>query len=62
MKILHIASFVGNVGDNMSHIGLRRVLDDMFKNYQIDILEIRKFYMNYAGADKHSFDNRFLEK
>lgn len=60
MKILHIASFVGNIGDNISHIGLKSVLDNFFVDYSIKRVEIRKFYKNYKGADKRFFDKSFL--
>ncbi|RCH56651.1 hypothetical protein DJ568_01970 [Mucilaginibacter hurinus] len=61
MKILHVASFDGNIGDNASHIGfhslLSRVMDE--GTYSIEQLEIRKFYNNYTLPDKHRFDDDF---
>lgn len=61
MKILHVASFTGNIGDNASHRGFTRVLDGFFRDYSIERLEIRKFYQNYSHADKHRFDADFVE-
>lgn len=52
MKILHVASFVGNIGDNASHQGLEGILKEYFNNYDITRLEIRKFYKNYNRVDK----------
>ncbi|MDC8456140.1 polysaccharide pyruvyl transferase family protein [Marinobacter sp. DS40M6] len=62
LRILHIASFVGNIGDNMSHIGLMSIFDDILPNYQVERLEIRKFYKNYTGNDKQHFDESFLSR
>lgn len=60
MKILQVASFSGNIGDNASHIGLRKILDKVLPSYSITKLEIRKFYGNYKHADKLRFDEQFL--
>ena len=61
MKILHIASFQGNIGDNASHIGFYNILDSIVKNYKVEKLEIRKFYKNYNKSDKQSFNKSFIE-
>lgn len=61
MNILHVASFAGNIGDNASHIGLYAILDQLFPRYTIKKIEIRKFYKNYQGSDKQSFDKDFVE-
>lgn len=61
MKILHVASFVGNVGDNSSHMGLRRLLSDMTGSPVVPTrLEIRRFYQRYARHDKRCFDHGFV--
>ena len=62
MHLLHIASFLGNIGDNASHTGtyhqLRRALNcDLL----IDELEIRKTYQNYNGDDAWHFDSDLIE-
>ena len=60
MKILHVASFIGNIGDNASHIGTYRILDKFF-DYKVDRLEIRKAYDNYTLPDKWEFDHQFVD-
>ncbi|WGK60365.1 polysaccharide pyruvyl transferase family protein [Halopseudomonas sp. SMJS2] len=62
MKVLHIASFSGNIGDNLSHIGFENILARFGSEYVIDKLEIRKFYNNYDGVDKRCFDRSFIKK
>lgn len=61
IKILHVASFVGNIGDNASHLGLKNILDEYFNYYDVERLEIRKFYKNYQQEDKQRFDLEFIE-
>lgn len=60
MKILHVASFLGNIGDNASHMGLCRILDIILTDYEIVRMEIRKFYKNYKQNDKCVFDENFV--
>lgn len=60
MKILHIASFHGNIGDNASHLGLLNIFKKIKKYPLIDRVEIRKSYNNYEGNDKLLFDYNFL--
>lgn len=60
MKILHLASHTGNIGDNASHIGFRTLLSMLIKKpFVIDTLEIRRFYMSYSLPDKQQFDESF---
>lgn len=59
-KILHVAAFEGNVGDNASHLGFNKILDLLGINVIIDRLEIRKTYNNYKGSDKIYFDDTFV--
>ncbi|MDD3816151.1 MAG: polysaccharide pyruvyl transferase family protein [Desulfocapsaceae bacterium] len=61
MKILHVASFLGNIGDNASHMGFKRILDSFFNRYEIQRLEIRKFYKNYKLEDKCEFNQQFID-
>lgn len=61
MKILHVASFIGNIGDNASHAGLTAILKIIFNEYEIEQLEIRKFYKNYQLDDARVFDEEFIE-
>lgn len=61
MKILHLASFIGNIGDNASHLGFHNILRKIVgNNYEIEELEIRRFYKNYNLPDKKLFDINFV--
>lgn len=61
LKILHLASFVGNIGDNASHAGFDEILANFFsKKPEITKLDIRKFYKNYSLSDKLVFDDNFI--
>lgn len=63
LRILHIASFTGNIGDNASHIGLYRILQTILgDSFEVERLEIRKFYKNYSLPDKMCFDDEFAKK
>lgn len=63
VRILHVASFTGNIGDNASHIGLYIILRKVFgPNISIEQVEIRRFYKNYSLPDKMSFDEEFVSK
>ncbi len=60
MKILHVATFIGNIGDNASHQGFHRVLDAVLPGaHSVTPLEIRKTYGVYTLADKWRFDHDF---
>lgn len=61
MRILHIAAFEGNIGDNASHLGFKKILDTIVGYYTVDRLEIRKAYRNYTQRDKLIFDDNFAE-
>lgn len=62
IRILHLASFVGNIGDNASHAGFYSLLDNILdESYELEQLEMRKFYMNYSGPDKRAFDSKFVQ-
>ncbi|MDB9716720.1 polysaccharide pyruvyl transferase family protein [Methylophilaceae bacterium] len=61
MKILHVASFSGNIGDNASHMGLRKVLSLLVKCPEITELEIRDFYKNAGLKDKKYFDQSYVK-
>lgn len=45
LKVLHIASFIGNIGDNANHIG-SKYLRDNYLDFEFEITkkEIREFY------------------
>jgi polysaccharide pyruvyl transferase WcaK-like protein len=56
MKILHLASFNGNIGDNANHSGFYSQLRKLNLILDIDELEIREFYWK-----KRQFDSSFVE-
>jgi polysaccharide pyruvyl transferase WcaK-like protein len=63
INILHLASHTGNIGDNASHIGLKKILSKTLKKkYNITQLEIRKSYNIYSGNDKLVYDEKFAKK
>ena len=56
MKILHIASFLGNIGDNFNHFGTRKLLEKKLGKIEWSEIEIRetfrkKYTFNYKFAD-----------
>lgn len=59
MKIAHLASFKGNIGDVLNHEGLYASLRTFVKsNLEITQLEIRDFYRNNQSR---KFDDKFSE-
>jgi polysaccharide pyruvyl transferase WcaK-like protein len=58
-KVLHLASFTGNIGDEANHNGFRRKLQENL-NIKIDYtdLEIRNFYKSWS---KMKFDQDFID-
>ena len=44
MKILHLASFTGNIGDNANHSGFRYWFEKYNDEAEWTELEIREFY------------------
>jgi len=62
MRILHLSSFTGNIGDNLSNIGTYNILRDLCGPFSVDELEVRKTYRNYNYPDKWQFDLKFVEQ
>lgn len=61
LKVLHIASFNGNIGDNANHNGLRRKLESAFNvNIQFEEIEMREFYQTWGIRDFNS--SEFITK
>jgi polysaccharide pyruvyl transferase WcaK-like protein len=60
LKILHIAAFEGNIGDNASHVGFYNILDSILDDYSINKIDIRRSYKKYDGDDKLFFDEEFV--
>jgi len=59
MKILHVASFCGNIGDNASHLGLYAILHRIVGQFKVDQLEMRDFYKNRPLDERRYFDGNF---
>lgn len=59
MKVLHIASFTGNIGDEANHSGFRKNFKKYInENVKFDELEIRRFYRSWSELE---FDDKFVE-
>lgn len=58
LNVLHIASFIGNIGDNANHKG-SKILRDKFLDYEFNITqkEIRGFYWNEWSFNSNEFIN-----
>lgn len=56
LRVLHIASFIGNIGDTANHIGTK-YLRDKFLDFEFDITEkeIRGFYWGEWNFNSHEF-------
>ena len=53
-RILHIASFLGNIGDNFNHFGTRKLIESKIGNINWVEIEIRESFRK-----KFSFDDDF---
>ena len=61
LNILHLATFKGNIGDNASHIGLRKILDIALEGeYSLTRHEIRDYYKNVSLDFRKYFDEKFV--
>lgn len=63
LKLLHVASFNGNIGDNASHSGFYTLMREAL-DVELDITEweIRKAYQNYQQHDHWEFDSHFIDE
>lgn len=60
MRILHVASFSGNIGDEANHLGFRNNFNKYIDKKAIfEEVEIRKFYKSW---NELKFDDSFVEK
>ena len=64
LRVLHFASFAGNIGDLANHAGARRMLNENLGfTLEFTDLEIREFYWSQRSFDDafvayaNSFDN-----
>ena len=57
MKILHIASFKGNIGDNANHLGFRYTLSTLYPSlkFQFTDFEIRSTFRNEKSFNDQEF-------
>lgn len=60
MKILHIASHKGNVGDLINHKGFYRIFSDLFYEKDVDKVELRDFY--FSSKHAKTFDENFADE
>lgn len=61
MQVLHVGSFIGNIGDNANHQGLRRVIErTLGSGVNYHNWEIRRCYQNYNAPDQWRFDDEFV--
>ncbi|WP_312492218.1 polysaccharide pyruvyl transferase family protein [Anaerosporobacter sp.] len=59
MKVLHLASFNGNIGDHANHSGFRRCFSMYLgEGFEFDKLEIREFYRSWGIR---RFDSTFVD-
>lgn len=59
IKILHIASFKGNIGDNANHLGFRNKLKSLYPNIEFEFTE---FEIRSTFRKEKSFnDQEFIE-
>ena len=59
MKIIHLASFNGNVGDMINHIGFyNNIRKYVTSDITIKQIEIRNYYRSWNEA---AFDQIFIE-
>ena len=61
LKVVQIASFSGNIGDNLSHKGFSRLLDHSAGLGSLDRIEVRRSYGNYYAKDKLLMNEDFAE-
>lgn len=62
MKVLHVASFTGNIGDNANHTGMRSRLESVLGVKPVYTeLEIRYCYRIYTGEHRWTFDSKFVD-
>lgn len=56
MRILHVASFLGNIGDNFNHLGTRKLLEEKLGKVKWSEIEIRETFRK-----KYAFDEKFAD-
>lgn len=62
LRLVHVASFQGNAGDQANHAGLYGILGELTGRVVcVTEVEIRRAYRNYSGPDPLRFDQSFVE-
>ncbi|MEJ2419195.1 MAG: polysaccharide pyruvyl transferase family protein, partial [Exilibacterium sp.] len=61
IRVLHVASFSGNIGDCANHLGLRSQLEKI-GDFEYTDLEIRHSYQNYIGPCRWEWDQSFVDR
>lgn len=56
IKILNICSSIGNIGDDASHVGLKRILKQILPRHSLTKYDIRNFYASEPSPDRKIFD------
>ena len=59
MRIVHIASFAGNIGDIINHLGFYNAMN--INEQDVNKIEIRKFYRN-QGKNRRVFDKKLADE
>ncbi len=60
MRIIHIATFKGNVGDRINHNGFYKALNDIYNDLEITQIELRDFY--FSAKEQKYFNIEFAKK
>ena len=63
IRVLHLASFLGNIGDLINHAGAYRMFDQYIDyKFKIETMEIREFYWKKRAFDADFIDYAKLDK
>ena len=62
LKILNICASSGNIGDDASHVGLKRILAKTLPKHSITKYDIRDFYMSEPRNERKIFDDKIFIK
>ena len=62
MKVMHIASFGGNIGDILNHYGFYKTIGTRIGIDYSEKVEVRRFYKNASPNEKLTFSSKFLRE
>lgn len=60
MRIIHIATFKGNIGDRINHNGFYKLLNEIFDDIEITQIELRDFY--FSAKAQRRFNDEFANQ